>query len=255
MTERIQKVLANAGHGSRREIESLIRDGKITVNGKLAILGQQIDHKDRIVINSRQIRLQQQRESKPKVIAYYKPTGEICTRKDEKGRNNVFKNLPGLRDSRWINIGRLDMNTTGLLLFTTDGNLANKLMHPSSQIEREYAVRIFGRADKGQMQALRDGVELEDGIAKFTDIVDSGGEGANHWYHVVIMEGRNREVRRLWESQGFQVTRLIRTRFGPYILPRKKRVGQHWRLEDDEIKALIEATNTDTDIDTKKRPR
>lgn len=253
MTERIQKVLANAGHGSRRELESLIRDGKITVNGKLAILGQQIDHKDRIVINSRQIRLQQQRESKPKVIAYYKPAGEVCTRKDEKGRDNVFKNLPGLRDSRWINIGRLDMNTTGLLLFTTDGGLANKLMHPSSQIEREYAVRIFGRADKAQLQALRDGVELEDGMARFTDIVDSGGEGANHWYHVVIMEGRNREVRRLWESQGFQVTRLIRTRFGPYILPRKKRVRQHWLLEENEIKALLEATNTDTD--RKKRPQ
>jgi 23S rRNA pseudouridine2605 synthase len=253
MTERIQKVLANAGHGSRRELESLIRDGKITVNGKLAILGQQIDHKDRIVINSRQIRLQQQRESKPKVIAYYKPAGEVCTRKDEKGRDNVFKNLPGLRDSRWINIGRLDMNTTGLLLFTTDGGLANKLMHPSSQIEREYAVRIFGRADKAQLQALRDGVELEDGMARFTDIVDSGGEGANHWYHVVIMEGRNREVRRLWESQGFQVTRLIRTRFGPYILPRKKRVRQHWLLEENEIKALLAATSTDTD--TKKRPQ
>jgi 23S rRNA pseudouridine2605 synthase len=253
MTERIQKVLANAGHGSRRELESLIRDGKITVNGKLAILGQQIDHKDRIVINSRQIRLQQQRESKPKVIAYYKPAGEVCTRKDEKGRDNVFKNLPGLRDSRWINIGRLDMNTTGLLLFTTDGGLANKLMHPSSQIEREYAVRIFGRADKAQLQALRDGVELEDGMARFTDIVDSGGEGANHWYHVVIMEGRNREVRRLWESQGFQVTRLIRTRFGPYILPRKKRVRQHWLLEENEIKALLEATSVETD--TKKRPQ
>jgi 23S rRNA pseudouridine2605 synthase len=242
MTERIQKVLANAGHGSRREIESLIRDGKITVNGELAILGQQIDHKDRIAINSHQIRLHQQRESKPKIIAYYKPAGEVCTRKDEKGRGTVFKKLPPLKNSRWINIGRLDINTTGLLLFTTDGDLANKLTHPSSQVEREYAVRILGKADKSQMQALREGVELEDGIAKFTDIVDSGGEGANHWYHVVIMEGRNREVRRLWESQGFQVTRLIRTRFGSYILPRKKRVGQNWRLDDKEIKALIADT-------------
>lgn len=244
MTDRIQKVLANAGHGSRREIEALIRDGKISVNGKLAILGQQIDHKDRVSINSHAIRLHAQRESKPKVLAYYKPAGEVCTRKDEKGRDTVFKKLPGLRNSRWINIGRLDINTTGLLLFTTDGELANKLMHPSSQVEREYAVRVLGRANKAQLQALRDGVELEDGVARFTDIVDSGGEGVNHWYHVVIMEGRNREVRRLWESQDLQVTRLIRTRFGPYILPRRKRPGQHWRLEDNEIKALLEATET-----------
>ncbi len=242
MTERIQKVLANAGHGSRREIEALIRDGKITVNGKLATLGQAIDHTDRVVINSKSIRLQHERGTKPKVLAYYKKAGELCTRKDEKGRDTVFKKLPGLRNSRWINIGRLDMNTIGLLLFTTDGDLANKLMHPSNQIEREYAVRILGTADKTQLQALRDGVELEDGLAKFTDIVDSGGEGVNHWYHVVIMEGRNREVRRLWESQGFQVTRLIRTRFGPYILPRRKKAGQHWHLEDNEIKALLEAT-------------
>jgi 23S rRNA pseudouridine2605 synthase len=244
MAERIQKVLANAGHGSRREIEALIRDGKISVNGKLAILGQRIDHKDRISINSHPIRLHLQREKKPKVLAYYKPAGEVCTRKDEKGRDTVFNKLPRLRNSRWINIGRLDLNTTGLLLFTTDGELANKLMHPSSQIEREYAVRVLGRATKDQFQALREGVELEDGLAKFTDIVDSGGEGVNHWYHVVIMEGRNREVRRLWESQDLQVTRLIRTRFGPYILPRRKRPGQHWRLEDKEIEALLEATET-----------
>lgn len=241
MTDRIQKVLANAGHGSRREIEALIRDGKISVNGKLAILGQRIDHKDRVSINSHSIRLHLQREKKPKFLAYYKPAGEVCTRKDEKGRDTVFKKLPQLRNSRWINIGRLDLNTTGLLLFTTDGELANRLMHPSSQVEREYAVRVYGKATKNQFRALREGVELEDGFAKFTDIVDSGGEGANHWYHVVIMEGRNREVRRLWESQDLKVTRLIRTRFGPYLLPRSKRPGQHWRLDDKEIAALQEA--------------
>ncbi|MCZ6803378.1 MAG: pseudouridine synthase [Proteobacteria bacterium] len=243
MGERIQKVLANAGHGSRREIETLIRDGKISVNGKLAVLGQRIDHKDRIAINSHSIRLHLQREKKPKVLAYYKPAGEVCTRKDEKGRDTVFMKLPRLRNSRWINIGRLDLNTTGLLLFTTDGELANKLMHPSNQIEREYAVRVFGQATKDQFRALRAGVELEDGFAKFTDIVESGGEGANHWYHVVIMEGRNREVRRLWESQDLKVTRLIRTRFGPYLLPRSKRPGQNWRLDDKEIAALMEAVN------------
>lgn len=247
MAERIQKVLANAGHGSRRQIESWIKEGKISVNGKLAILGQTIDHTDHISINSRAIRLHFPRGEKkptPKIIAYYKPVGEVCTRKDEKGRETVFSNLPRLRNSRWINIGRLDINTMGLLLFTTDGDLANKLMHPSSQIEREYAVRVLGTATRQQFQAMREGVELEDGLARFTDIVDSGGEGVNHWYHVVIMEGRNREVRRLWESQDLKVSRLIRTRFGPYLLPRRKRPGQHWSLEDSEIESLQMAANT-----------
>ena len=239
MADRIQKVLANAGYGSRREIEKLINNGKIKVNGKLATIGQCIEEKDQVAINSRPIRLHQQRKKKPKVLAYYKQAGEVCTRRDEKGRETVFKNLPRLRNSRWISIGRLDLNTTGLLLFTTDGELANKLMHPSSEIEREYAVRVFGRVTNENINTLLDGVELEDGFAKFTDIVDSGGKGTNHWYHVVVMEGRNKEVRRLWESQGVQVTRLIRTRFGSYILPRKKRVGQFWRLEEKEIKSLV----------------
>ena len=238
MADRIQKVLANAGYGSRREIEKLINNGKIKVNGKLATIGQCIEEKDQVAINSRPIRLHQQRKKNPKVLAYYKQAGEVCTRRDEKGRETVFKNLPRLRNSRWISIGRLDLNTTGLLLFTTDGELANKLMHPSSEIEREYAVRVFGRVTNENINTLLDGVELEDGFAKFTDIVDSGGKGTNHWYHVVVMEGRNKEVRRLWESQGVQVTRLIRTRFGSYILPRKKRVGQFWRLDEKEIKSL-----------------
>ena len=242
--ERIQKVLANAGHGSRRKIEQLIREGRVSVNGKTAELGQQIGLRDRLSIDGKAVRLHLQKEKKCKVLAYYKPAGEVCSRKDEKGRANVFDKLPRLRNGRWINIGRLDLNTTGLLLFTNDGELANKLMHPSSQVEREYAVRVLGRATPEQLQALRDGVELEDGSARFTDIVDSGGEGANHWYHVVIMEGRNREVRRLWESQGLQVSRLIRTRFGPYILPRRKKPGQHWRLEDKDIKALQDAATT-----------
>lgn len=241
MAERIQKVLANAGYGSRRKIEELIKAGKITVNGKTAQLGQQIGQKDRIAINSKTIRLHLQRETKCKILAYYKPAGEVCTRKDEKGRATVFDKLPRLRNGRWINIGRLDLNTTGLLLFTNDGELANSLMHPSNEVEREYAVRVLGRATDEQLQKLKEGVELDDGMARFTDIVDSGGEGHNHWYHVVIMEGRNREVRRLWESQGLQVSRLIRTRFGPYILPRRRRPGQHWRLEDKDIQALQQA--------------
>ncbi len=238
MADRIHKVLANAGHGSRREIETLIRNGKISVNGKLATIGQSIEARDRITINSRPIRLHLQYKNKSKVLAYYKQAGEVCTRRDEKGRDTVFRNLPRLRNSRWINIGRLDLNTTGLLLFTTDGELANKLMHPSSQIEREYAVRVLGQVTKDNTRNLLKGVQLEDGFARFTDIVDSGGTGANHWYHVVVMEGRNKEVRRLWESQGVQVTRLIRTRFGSYILPRKKKAGQFWRLDEKEIKLL-----------------
>ena len=193
MADRIQKVLANAGYGSRREIEKLINNGKIKVNGKLATIGQCIEEKDQVAINSRPIRLHQQRKKKPKVLAYYKQAGEVCTRRDEKGRETVFKNLPRLRNSRWISIGRLDLNTTGLLLFTTDGELANKLMHPSSEIEREYAVRVFGRVTNENINTLLGGVELEDGFAKFTDIVDSGGKGTNHWYHVVVMEGRNKD--------------------------------------------------------------
>ncbi|MEQ8427795.1 MAG: pseudouridine synthase [Gammaproteobacteria bacterium] len=243
MGERIQKVLASAGHGSRRQIEKLIQQGRITVNGKPAELGQQLEQRDRVAIDAKPIRLHPQLQQKSKVIAYYKPAGEVCTRSDEKGRANVFDKLPAIRNGRWINIGRLDINTTGLLLFTNDGELANKLMHPSSQIEREYAVRVLGKATPQQLQAMRDGVELEDGMAQFTDIVDSGGEGVNHWYHVVIMEGRNREVRRLWESQGLQVSRLIRTRYGPYILPRRKRPGQNWKLEDEDVKALQAAVN------------
>lgn len=244
MGERIQKILANAGHGSRRQIEKLIQQGRITVNGKQAELGQQLGDRDRVAIDSKQIRLHPQLQQKTKVIAYYKPAGEVCTRSDEKGRTNVFDKLPSIRNGRWINIGRLDINTTGLLLFTNDGELANKLMHPSNEVEREYAVRVLGKASPEQLQAMRNGVELEDGNAKFTDIVDSGGEGANHWYHVVIMEGRNREVRRLWESQGLQVSRLIRTRYGSYILPRRKRPGQNWRLEDEDIKALQAAADS-----------
>ena len=241
MKQRIQKMLAQAGHGSRREIEALIRAGRIRVDGKPAEPGQPISHKARVSIDSKPVRLAPPGPAKTRVLAYYKPAGEVCTRRDEQGRVDVFKNLPPLPGGRWINIGRLDLNTTGLLLFTNDGGLAHKLMHPSTGIEREYAVRVLGRATRQQLKALSAGVQLEDGPAAFSDIVDSGGTGANHWYHVVLLRGRRHEVRRLWQSQGLTVTRLIRTRFGPCILPRHKRPGQCWRLTADEVKALTRA--------------
>jgi 23S rRNA pseudouridine2605 synthase len=236
--ERIQKVLARAGVGSRRQIESWIKDGRIKVNGKPAELGDHISSKDKVKVDNRVIHLGDATTEKVKVLAYYKPTGEICARSDPKHKKTVFDSLPRIKNGRWINIGRLDLNTIGLLLFTNNGELANRLMHPSNQVEREYAVRVLGTATDAQIQAMSKGVKLDDGLARFTDIVDSGGEGVNHWYHVVIMEGRNREVRRLWESQGLQVSRLIRVRFGSYILPRSKRPGNFWDLEEKEIKAL-----------------
>lgn len=243
MSERIQKVLARAGFGSRREIEGWIKDQRIHVNGKLAGLGDQIGEKDIVKLDGKPLRRNQlTHAAETRIIAYYKPEGEICTRRDPEGRPTVFKKLPKIKHGRWVAIGRLDINSRGLLLFTNNGELANRLMHPSSNIDREYAVRILGQATEQQLRALQTGVELEDGMARFTDIVDSGGDGANHWYHVVLMEGKNREVRRLWESQGFAVSRLIRVRYGPYIMDRKRRVGKIWELEKKDIDSLVSAT-------------
>jgi len=238
--ERIQKVLAKAGLGSRREIESWISAGRITVNGKPAKLGDSLRLTDRVKVDKRTIKLKASISQSTRVLAYYKPVGQVCTRKDPQGRKTVFESLPRINKGRWLSIGRLDINTSGLILFTDDGELANRLMHPSGQVEREYAVRVLGEARKQQLKEMLNGVMLEDGKAKFTDIVNSGGKGANHWYHVVLMEGRNREVRRLWESQGLVVSRLIRVRFGPYILPRKKKVGEFWDLAKQEVKALMQ---------------
>lgn len=238
--ERIQKVLAKAGLGSRREIESWISAGRITVNGKPAKLGDSLRLTDRVRVDKRAIKLNASISQSTRVLAYYKPVGEICTRKDPEGRKTVFASLPRINKGRWLSIGRLDINTSGLILFTDDGTLANRLMHPSGEVEREYAVRVLGKASKQQLNEMLRGVMLEDGEAKFTDIVDSGGKGANHWYHVVLIGGRNREVRRLWESQGLVVSRLIRVRFGSYILPRKKKVGKFWDLDKKEVEALMQ---------------
>ncbi len=235
--ERIQKVLARAGLGSRRTLEQWIREGRIEVNGRPAVLGERIGTGDRLHIDRRRINLRGQ-PTRPRMLAYYKPEGEVCSRRDERGRRSVFHSLPAIKHGRWINIGRLDIRTTGLLLFTNDGELANQLMHPAANIEREYAVRVSGKVTAAQLDALRRGVALADGPARFTDIVDSGGHGLNHWYHVVLMEGRNRAVRRLWESQGLRISRLIRVRFGPYVLERRRRPGQCWALTEKEIRDL-----------------
>jgi 23S rRNA pseudouridine2605 synthase len=238
--ERIHKVLSNAGLGSRRQIEGWIREGRIKVNGKPAGIGDRIVLSDRISLDDKPIKLQSVIPTTTRIIACYKPAGLICTRNDPEGRKTVFDDLPRLTKGRWINIGRLDINTTGLLLFTNNGELANRFMHPSSNIEREYAVRTLGTATDRQLDLLREGIMLEDGQAGFSMIMDVGGEGTNHWYHVVLTEGRNREVRRLWESQGLKVSRLIRVRYGSYQLPRKKRPGQCWELEQKDIDALLQ---------------
>jgi len=243
MTERLQKYLAHAGYGSRREIETWIREGRISVNEKPAELGISVGPADRIRIDGRLIAVAQPESRPPRTMAYHKPVGELTTRKDAEGRPTVFDNLPKIRHGRWIAVGRLDFNTAGLLLVTTDGELAHRLMHPSWQIEREYAVRVLGAADEAMLQRLQEGVQLDDGPAAFASIVDAGGQGANHWYHVTVREGRNREVRRLWESQGLQVSRLIRVRFGPVSLPRNLRAGRFQDLTPQELAALYAAVD------------
>lgn len=241
--ERVQKVLSQLGHGSRREIEGWIKAQRLMINGKVAELGDRIVEQDVVQLDKRRLRSASSFQEPLKTLIYNKPEGEICTRSDPENRKTVFQNLPKIKQGRWIAVGRLDITTLGLLIFTTDGELANKLMHPSNEIEREYAVRILGKVEMEHLEKLKAGVLLEDGMAKFSEITFSGGEGANRWYSVTLKEGRNREVRRLWESQGLTVTRLIRTRFGPISLPRKVRNGHTQFLEKTELKKLYEAVD------------
>ncbi|NUT77049.1 23S rRNA pseudouridine(2605) synthase RluB [Pseudomonas sp. C1C7] len=237
--EKLQKVLARIGVGSRRDVEAWISHGRIKVNGKDATLGQRVDMHDAISIDGRVIKREEAAESVRRVIMYNKPDGEICTRVDPEGRPTVFDKLPKPKEGRWINIGRLDINTTGLLMFTTDGELANRLMHPSFEMDREYAVRVRGEVDDEMIDRLKAGVVLEDGPARFTDIQQApGGEGFNHWYHCVVMEGRNREVRRLWESQGLVVSRLKRVRFGPVFLNSDLPMGRWREMSQYEVDVL-----------------
>lgn len=237
--EKLQKVMARMGLGSRRDIESWISLGRVKVNNLVATLGQRVDSHDAISLDGRLLRREELEESTRRVLMYNKPEGQVCTRDDPEGRPTVFEHLPRLKSGRWINIGRLDINTTGLLMFTTDGELANRLMHPSYQMDREYAVRVRGEVDDAMLERLLAGVMLEDGPAKFSDIQRApGGEGFNHWFHCVVMEGRNREVRRLWESQGVVVSRLKRVRFGPVFLTSDLSVGRWREMVQGEIDIL-----------------
>lgn len=242
--ERIQKVLAQLGVASRREIEEWIVAGRISVNGLPANLGQKIGPSDRVNVNGKplKIRFAQAVASMPRVLLYHKPEGEIVSRDDPEGRPSVFDRLPRLKSGRWIAIGRLDFNTCGLLLLTDNGELANKMMHPRYGIEREYAVRILGNLTEEQAQTLLKGVALEDGIASFSSVVDSGGAGANHWYRVTLAEGRNREVRRMFETLGLTVSRLMRVRYGTVTLPRNLVRGKSMEMPPDQVKQLLAKT-------------
>jgi 23S rRNA pseudouridine2605 synthase len=234
--QRLQKVLAQRGVGSRREIESWIEAGKIQVNGKTAVLGTKVLPDDNITISGRAVREAAPASVKHRVILYNKPVGEICTRSDPEGRITVFSHLPKLHNQRWISVGRLDINSSGLILFTTDGELAHRLMHPAANIEREYAVRVLGTVTKETVSNLIAGVTLDDGtIAKFNAVNFVGGGGANSWYNVTLTQGRYREVRRIWESQGLKVSRLIRIRFGSILLPRGLAEGKFIDLEIDDV--------------------
>lgn len=239
MSERLQKVLARAGYGSRRQIEDWIRAGRIAIDGKTAELGCTITGTEKIRIDGKPVSCAASlNRVSHRTLMYHKPVGELTTRSDPEGRPTVFDNLPVIKTGRWISIGRLDLNTAGLLLLTTDGDLANRLMHPSGEIERVYAVRVLGEVTDDMLRRLLRGVELDDGKAAFADIKDAGGTGANHWYHVTLREGRNREVRRLWESQGVQVSRLMRIRFGAIGLARSLRPGKYRELTRQENVAL-----------------
>ena len=253
MSEKLQKVLARAGHGSRREIESMIAAGRVSVDGKIAALGDRVESSKslKIRIDGHLVSIAESATEVCRVLAYYKPEGELCTRSDPEGRPTVFDRLPRLRGSRWIAVGRLDVNTCGLMLFTTDGELANRLMHPSREVEREYAVRVFGQVDDDKIRQLSKGVQLEDGPAAFKTLRFGGGEGINQWYNVTLTEGRNREVRRLWEAVGVQVSRLMRVRYGDITLPKGLPRGGWTELDLPAVNYLRNLVEMDDETVTK----
>jgi 23S rRNA pseudouridine2605 synthase len=241
-TPKLHKVLAQAGMGSRLEMEQLIMEGRISVNNEPAHIGQRIQFGDQIKVNGKPIRVRID-PPPPRVIAYHKPAGEVVTHDDPQNRPTVFRKLPKLNQGKWQSVGRLDLNTEGLLLFTSSGELANKLMHPRFGLEREYAVRVLGALNKEEKQQLLEGVRLDDGVAQFGSIEEGGGEGANCWYRVTISEGRNREVRRMFESVGHAVSRLIRIRYGAVVLPRGLKRGAWMELDESDIRALMQVVD------------
>jgi len=237
--QRLHKLLALAGFGSRRDMETLIESGRITINGQVAQVGAVVDEHDIVRLDSRILHLPFEAEL-PQILLYHKPEGEIVSQDDPEGRATVFDKLPRIKQGKWLAIGRLDMNTSGLLIFTNSGELANRFMHPRYEVEREYAVRILGELTEDQMAQLKNGIELEDGPANFESIFPQGGEGANKWYQVVIKEGRNREVRRLFEAFHLPVSRLMRVRFGPINLPPRLKRGTMLKLEQKQVVGLME---------------
>lgn len=236
---RLHKALADAGLGSRREMEAWIAEGRVTVNGETAVVGQPVSSQDVIKVSGRRVYLRAPEGKRVRVLLYHKQEGEIVSRDDPQGRTTVFEQLPKIRGAKWVSVGRLDYNTEGLMIFTTSGELANRLMHPRFEVEREYAVRVLGELTPEMQRQLVDGVELEDGEARVERLVEAGGEGANRWWRVIIMEGRYREVRRLFDAIGAKVSRLIRIRYGPVELPPQLKRGQKHELDETEVKRLL----------------
>ncbi len=238
--EKLQKVIARSGHASRREAERLIAGKRIKIDKRFARLGDRVNGSERIFLDDKELFIAWEKP-RQRVLIYHKPPGEICSRKDPDHPNTIFDDLPSLKIGRWISVGRLDINTSGLILLTNDGELANLLMHPSSEIEREYAVRVLGEVTDDDIEQLKTGVVLDDGMAHFDKITYSGGQGANHWYHVTLKEGRNREVRRMWESLGITVSRLSRIRYGIVELHRSQKVGRWEEMDDKQLRELYES--------------
>lgn len=241
--ERVQKLLAKAGHGSRREIEKWLIAGRLTANDHVLQLGDKIDENTKIFLDGRPLPIHEVFKQACRVLLYHKPEGEVCSQNDPEGRPSVYQRLPRLQKGRWIMVGRLDIPTSGLLLFTTDGELAHRLMHPAYEIEREYAVRVYGDVSEKAMQAMLAGIQFEEGWAKFDSISKQGGTGQNTWYHVILKSGKYREVRRLWESQGLSVSRLIRIRFEQVRLMRTLKAGRYMDLSPGHIVRLAEKVN------------